>query len=138
MKRGTFVLLFSIVLFGGGVAFSSSLQDRTSGLVPPPGTIPVVLAVLEVQGATYEIAVPQGSTVYELMAKAQEETDFSFSGREFAGMGFFVEEIQGKRQNPKEQRYWMYSINGQKAQLGISFYELQSNDVISWTYEQEE
>ena len=114
------------------------MKDRTSGLVPPPGTIPVVLAVLEVQGATYEIAVPQGSTVYELMAKAQEETDFSFSGREFAGMGFFVEEIQGKRQNPKEQRYWMYSINGQKAQLGISFYELQSNDVISWTYEQEE
>lgn len=135
MHKATAFLLFSIVLFGGGIALLSSFHGRTSEVVPPSTEIP---AVLEAEGKRYELEVAPESTAYDLMLLAQEETDFSFSGREFAGLGFFVEEIQGKRQNPREGRYWIYSVNGQKVELGVSLYKLKANDVISWSYEKEE
>jgi len=106
--------------------------DRTQGNVPS------ISAILEVNDRRYEVSLPQGSSVYALMVAAKDQYGFSFGGREFPGMGFFVEEINGLEQNPRAGKYWIYSINGRKAEVGISLYQLKTHDVISWKYEDEE
>jgi hypothetical protein len=135
MKKGTLFLFFAIVLLGGGIALTAAFQDRTLSFVPPFAKFP---AVLKIEGQRSEMEVSPQSTVYDLMLQAQEETDFTFSGREFAGIGFFVEEINKKRQSNKERKYWIYSINGKKAMVGVSQYIVEPYDIITWNYEDQE
>ena len=131
-------MLFSVVLLGGGVAGSAFLQGGTESIVPAPRTpeqlIPVIL---EVEGTMYKVSVKPGSNAYDAMVQAHETSDLSFEGTEFSGLGFFIEEINGLRQNPRVGKYWIYYINGKMAKVGISIYKVQTNDVISWKYEKE-
>ncbi|MCX6764707.1 MAG: DUF4430 domain-containing protein [Candidatus Nealsonbacteria bacterium] len=83
----------------------------------------------------YEISVPEKSTVYELMDLLKARGDFSFQGKDFSGLGFFVEEINGIKNNPSGKTYWIYYVNDKSAQVGISNYTLKPNDVINWKYE---
>jgi hypothetical protein len=96
----------------------------------------LIKTTLEVPGLSYQVFVPEGSSVFDLMTAATKQfNNFSFRGREFPGLGFFVEEINGLSQDKKAGMYWIYYINGQKAQVGISQYKLKENDVITWKYE---
>jgi hypothetical protein len=99
--------------------------------------VPSISATLEVDDSRYEVSLSQGGNVYELMAAAKDQYGFSFGGREFPGIGFFVEEINGLQQSPRAGKYWIYYINGRKAEVGISVYQLKTHDVISWKYEDE-
>ena len=83
----------------------------------------------------YEIAMPQNSTVYELMNLLKQQGDFDFQGKESSGLGFFVEEINGVKNNPTENTFWIYYINNKPAEVGISNYILKPNDIINWKYE---
>lgn len=95
-----------------------------------------VRAKIIVGGQEYEAWVPEGATPLEFMKLLQESRGFSFGGKQFPGLGFFVEEINGLVQNPRESMYWVYYINGETAQVGVSQYTIQPNDVIEWRYEQ--
>jgi hypothetical protein len=86
----------------------------------------------------YEMGIPKGSSIYDFMMLLQEEEEFSFKGKNFHGLGFFVEEINGVRQNLREGMHWMYYLNGKKGLVGISQYILQAHDSIEWKYEDEE
>lgn len=122
-------------------SFSTQSQDvqkqdyvlGTSDGIQEETAIPVVLSI---QGKKYELKVPQQSTVYEAMDLARKTSGLSFQGKDFGGLGFFVEEINGVPQN--HPMYWIFSINGKKSQVGVSQYKLQAGDVILWSYEQEE
>lgn len=95
-------------------------------------------ATLTVEGKIYTVSLPEASSVYELMARAQETSDFQFKGREFPGLGFFVQELNGVAENPRQGTFWIYYINGEKAKVGISAYAVKADDIISWEYEHEE
>ncbi len=95
-----------------------------------------VRTVFTVCGREYEGGVSEGSTVYELIKFLQDSRDFSFRGKQFPGLGFFVEEINGLAQNSRERMYWIYYINGETASVGVSQYIIQPNDIIEWRYEQ--
>ncbi len=92
-----------------------------------------ISTVLSIQGQEYTLNVPEGSTAYDVMKLASETSGLSFRGKDFGGIGFFVEEINGVSQH--HPMYWIYSINGKKSQVGVSQYRLQPGDVISWSYE---
>ena len=133
-------LLFFIVL---SLFFALSQQgDRTNTYVLPiqesQGQENLIEATLIVEGKTYLVSLPEGSSAYDLMVKAQETSDFQFRGKEFPGLGFFIQEINGLEQNPRIGKYWIYSINGRKAEVGISAYTVNSHDIITWKYEDEE
>ncbi|MDP4007321.1 MAG: DUF4430 domain-containing protein, partial [bacterium] len=143
--KGTFFLLFSVVLLGGGVAVAASFEGRTQDIVPPPqgkeGSFiqdEKIPFVLEVQGLRYEVEVEAGSSAYDAMETLQKASDLNFKGKEFPGLGFLVEEINGLRQSNGERKYWIYSINGEKAKIGVSQYIIQPYDIITWSYEDEE
>lgn len=100
--------------------------------------IPTISANLIINEETYALSLPEQSSVYDLMEKAREVHGILFGGREYTGIGFFVDEINGVKNNEGgNSKYWIYSINGQKAQVGISQYILQDGDIISWNYEDE-
>ena len=139
MKPLPFFLLSAFV---GIVTFSSILGDRTKTNVL---SIPesqeqdnLIEATLRVADKTYPVSLPQDSSVHDLMVKAQETSDFQFKGREFPGLGFFVQELNGVAENPRQGTFWIYYINGEKAKVGISAYTVKADDTISWKYEHEE
>jgi len=94
-------------------------------------------ALLVIDNHSYSTTVPTGASVYDLMQIIRKEYPFTFSGKEYSGLGFFVEEINGVKNNTQEGRYWIYYINDKKAQAGVSNYIVQSNDIINWKYEHE-
>ncbi|MDP2640933.1 MAG: DUF4430 domain-containing protein [Candidatus Yanofskybacteria bacterium] len=89
---------------------------------------------LTVEGKEYLVPAIEEITVLEAMRIA-EGNGFRFSGKDFFGIGFFVEEIEGRRQDPGKQMYWVYSIDGQKARMGVSQQKVVPGNIIEWTYE---
>ncbi len=47
----------------------------------------------------------------------------------------FITSIEGKSQDEKESIYWMYTINGESANVGAGDYELNDKDIIVFTLE---
>jgi len=102
--------------------------------------IQTISTVLTVDGTSYTANVPINSTVYDMMnAIADESLHFTFGGTNFGpGMGFFVDSINGKKEDHKNKLYWVYKINGKKAMVGVSGYLVKEGDIISWALEDEE
>lgn len=92
---------------------------------------------LVVEGAVRDVQVSSGSSVYDVMLQAQKAQFIEFSGREFSGIGYFVEEINGKREDLRGRRFWILYINGQKAKAGVSSSFVNNQDIIEWKYEDE-
>ncbi|MBI5222729.1 MAG: DUF4430 domain-containing protein [Candidatus Magasanikbacteria bacterium] len=91
--------------------------------------------VLRVNGEEYKHKFVSSATVLDLMKELQFEHQISFSGKDYPGMGMFVEEINGVKNDNQANKYWIYYINGQSAQVGISNYIIKPNDLIEWKYE---
>src|SRR3989344_848736 len=119
-------LLFALL---GAVSFLGQDYNAREG---------IIRATLLAAGQEYEAWLPEGSTAYDLLISAAENSEFEFRGKNFWGLGFFVEEINGLAQNPKEDMYWIYYINGEKALVGVSQYTIQPNNSIEWKYESEQ
>ncbi|MBI2452946.1 MAG: DUF4430 domain-containing protein [Parcubacteria group bacterium] len=139
MKRITFIVLLGAVAVLAG--FSLRQQDVAApnvldslGRIEDQKTIAVRLVV---EGASYELQVIPGSSVYDVMKQARANQIMEFSGREFPGLGYFVEGINGKQEDLKGRRFWIYYVNGQKAKAGISSVFVNNQDIIEWKYEDE-
>ena len=88
---------------------------------------------LKVGTQTYALGVEPGATVLQTMQKLSTESDFSFNGREFPGLGYFVEEINGIKGNA--DKFWAYYVNDILASVGVSQYVLKTGDIINFKYE---
>ena len=130
------LFLFSALI--GLVVLGAVSGDRTNVDVLPTQDSQRIETTLAVQEKTYLVSLPEGSSAYDLMVRAQETSDFQFKGREFPGLGFFIQAINGLEQSPRLGKYWIYYINGKKAEVGISAYTVNDHDIISWRYEDEE
>jgi KaiC/GvpD/RAD55 family RecA-like ATPase len=94
--------------------------------------------VLEIENQSYPINIEAGNTAYDLMKHAEAAGYIRFSTNDYGGdLGRLVEEINGIRNSARDKKYWIYYINGKKATVGISNYQPQSGDIISWQYEDE-
>lgn len=45
----------------------------------------------------------------------------------------FVTEIEGHSQNQKENRWWLYTVNGEMAEVGAAELYLENGDHVEWT-----
>ena len=113
----------------------SAAEEKAAGLEvridKPTEGISVSLIII---GARYEVKGFSGSSVYDLMNKLKQEKKIDFQGRDYAGLGFFVEAINGVKNNPADEN-WIYYVNGRPAPVGASNYKVKVNDVIEWRYE---
>ena len=73
------------------------------------------------------------SSVLDVMHTLAGMGSLSFSGRDFPGLGFFVEEINERKNT--DGYYWILLVNGKKSDLGASQARLKEGDVVEWRYE---
>ena len=92
---------------------------------------------LKVNGEEYKIELQDKMTVYNLMQalSASSKKPFIFTAIEYPGLGQFVESINNLKNDKQNGKYWIYYLNGQPAQIGISNYILKPNDLIEWKYD---
>jgi len=91
--------------------------------------------ILKLNDNEYKISLAPSSSVLDLMNALQIRGDIKFQGHESAGLGFFVESINGLKNFTDHTSYWIYYINGKSASVGISNYILKPGDIITWKYE---
>jgi hypothetical protein len=90
-------------------------------------TVVVDTLLLEGGSATeYHGEIAQGSTVLDALTAC---------GVAYEEEGGFVTSINGISQNPSENVYWMYYINGELGQVGAADYTVQEGDKITWRLE---
>ena len=87
---------------------------------------------LEINGTKYETEISGPTNVDALMQKLKDEGKINFKSETYTGMGKFIEEINGVKNDKKN---WIYYVNGEKANIGISNYQIKPGDVVSWKYE---
>lgn len=111
------------------------LKGEGSVLVSPTSApAQTINGKIKIDNQEFSFAVAPGASVYDAMKQLADAKKIEFSAKEYSGMGYFIEEINGVK-NGASNKYWIYSVNGQKAQIGISNYFIKSNDIISWSYE---
>ncbi len=102
--------------------------------IPPEQKPEVIPITIVVQDKEYKAEVNPGSSAYTAMDTLKENGLITFSAKNFSGLGYFIEEINGIKNNPQTGFYWTLYINNQEAKIGVSGYIVKSNDVITWKY----
>ena len=133
-KKYIAYLTVTIVLFGAtyyllSSAFTTPLITTTPA-APDAGAIGAENAAMP----RYVIPVLAETTVLGAMEQyAAANHGFSFSGRDFPGLGFYVEELNGKKSG--SGFYWILYVNGTSSELGASSVRVHPGDVVKWRYE---
>ncbi len=115
------------------------LETVTTIVAPKEKEPPVVENTLElyttfiIEDKTFSVPFIEGESVFDVMTTAMKKDIFTFGGREFSGIGFFVDELNGKK--AERGTNFILWVNGKKAVVGVSDYKLLKTDIISWTYE---
>lgn len=118
---------------------SASIVNQQSEIQQDIGT-PVDLAqgTFIINGKNYPVSFIAHQNVYEVMKQLHESGKIKVDFKNYSGLGYFVDGIDGVKSDTFRAKYWIYYINSAKAQIGISQYELKSGDVITWKYENAE
>ncbi|MFA6486186.1 MAG: DUF4430 domain-containing protein [Candidatus Magasanikbacteria bacterium] len=96
----------------------------------------MISTVINVGTTTYPLSIAPSTTIYDAMRQLQIDSrqPFLFSAKLFSGMGYFVDEINGIKNNPNTNQYWILFINGRSSAVGASAYFINEGDVINWKY----
>ena len=121
-----------IIILGLFFLFRKTVSKEIVQPVPQNQT-QTIKAIFEVENIKYETEITADETVYDMMDNLKQAGKINFKEKIYLGMGKFIEEINGIKAN--EGKYWIYYVNGKKAQVGVSNYKLKSGDVVSWKYE---
>ena len=108
-----------------------SIVEATSSHEAAPTPAPNVTIL--VASTSYRVYVPPDSTVLDAMRAASASSSFSFTDRDYASLGFFVESIEG---HPNASgSYWFLYLNGTSSDTGASQTTLHDGDTVEWRYE---
>ena len=113
---------------------STKAREQTSAAAQ--GGEATIATTLTVDGKSYLHQLREKSSVADLLKTAEAAGEITYSGKEYSGLGSLIVGINGKDNNAnKNNLYWIYSVNGKKATVGVSEYVLLAGDVVSWSYE---
>jgi hypothetical protein len=89
---------------------------------------------LTVSDQSYSFQHDASLTVLELMQQLADQ-GFRFTS-ERLDLGVFITSLNDDANDPLARRYWMYTVNGHLAAVGVDQYQLQDRDVVAWRYTQ--
>lgn len=125
MKKIVLSLLLStfIMLGTGCTSQTDTTQTETSqSQKQTEKTVTLALIEDEKEISSSEVSVSEDQTVLEILKE-------NFDVKEDGG---FVTEIDGKEQDAKANKYWMYYINDKEADKGADSMTVSDKDVIEW------
>ncbi len=120
------------------VSTSASLRQAqaavaTNAATPAPEAITSPNVTLSVAGSSYATFAPSGATVLDAMKILASASNFTFTGKDYPSLGFFVDSINGNR---AENGYsWILYLNGKLSGTGASQTTLNAGDAVEWRYE---
>ncbi|WLR51912.1 DUF4430 domain-containing protein [Bacillus tianshenii] len=76
------------------------------------------------------LEVSEGATAFDLLKQVSEEQNIELTYSESDQYGAFITSIGGV--TPTENAYWGFEVNGKAAEVGVSSYEVQANDELSF------
>lgn len=121
---------------------------RTPDVQAPDGNLEINSSVEQTQNVTlviqfpdgeksYNMAVPAGATVEDVLQKASQENDLHVEMVDYGeSMGVFVDSIGDLGGNAEQNLYWHLYINGELSPVGASFAPVEEGDVVLWRYEE--
>ncbi len=109
------------------VAHSSSVTSRDHAIREGTKTVPA-----EVDSVL--VPVYTACSVLDAMREEERAGNLTFAGKEYPGLGLFVEEIQGVR--PPDGKYWILYINGSPASRGVAEAMVTPKDLVEWKLEE--
>jgi len=113
------------------------LAPETIQTLAPPDSIrspqAAATATVTVGENTYSVNLTSGETVLDAMRALASTSSFTFAGRDYPSLGFFVDSINGQKN--AGGRYWILYVNDVSATNGVSSTVLQAGDLIEWKYE---
>ncbi len=124
------------------VSSGSNKPSESEPIISDPHTSSAVLPVEPNREGTKKVPAEVDSvrvpvytacSVLEAMRAEERNKTLTFAGKEYPGLGLFIEEIQGVR--PSEGRYWILYINGEPATRGVSEALVGPGDVVEWKLE---
>lgn len=88
-------------------------------------------AKIVVNGSEYDIFA-DGESLYEIMKNLSEQNPqkFYFKTKTYGGLGEYVDEINGIA--PPVGKYWIFYVNGDMSDVGISTFVPKEGDLIEW------
>ena len=133
-KEKIIIALFLVLVIFGSIFFffqkEKTLPIAEEKVQQPLKTRPTLL---EINQDRYEGFINEPTSIYDFMSQLRQEGQIDFKEKNYIGMGEFVEEINGMKNNGDKN--WIYYVNGKKANIGVSNYKLTSGDIVSWKYE---
>ena len=147
--KNSIPIILALLLFAGSLFYLNSSKEikyspeslpqknevfQKEEVIFSKDKIKILLIVLDKK---YNVDVKNGFSVLDVMLQAQKESkidnSFNFKYREYTGLGVFITEINS--QIGGRGSYWIYSVNGVEANVGVSNYKIKNGDIISWKYE---
>jgi len=80
------------------------------------------------------IQLGEEKTVFALLKKVTQENNLELSFKEYPDLGVFIESIDKMTNDPKNNKWWQYWVNGEYGQVGTSLYKLKNGDIVEWKY----
>ncbi len=99
----------------------------------PRAASPASNIIVNIEGHSYGMYIPGNENVLDVMRALSSTTNFTFSGRDYSSLGFFVESINGKKNS--DGAYWFLYVNGTSSDTGASQTMLHAGDTVEWRYE---
>ena len=127
----------SDVLAPQGTTSESSAPEKNATspeIKPPEERIP------SAQANSFTFTATDTSTVLHAMNTLAAEGPFTFSGREYPSLGFFVDSINGLPAQAGRKNaggsYWFLYVNDESSNTGASQTTLKAGDTVEWRYQQ--
>ena len=115
------------------VPIQKSENAASQILTAPPSAPQTPNVTFAASGTSSGVYAPPGSTVLDAMRTLASTSDFTFSGRDYSSLGFFVDSIKGKEN--ADGYYWILYVNGKSSDTGVSQTTLSAGDTVEWKYE---
>lgn len=118
------LLLSTFIMVGTGCTSQTDTTQTESSQSQKQTEKTVTLTLIEDEKeiSSSEVSVSEDQTVLEILKE-------NFDVKEDGG---FVTEIDGKEQDAKANKYWMYYINDKEADKGADSMTVSDKDVIEW------
>lgn len=112
---------------------TSEIKSEKVAITTENKTLNALFATLEINEKKYKGEISKNTTVYDFMDNLRDKGDISFTDKTYMGMGKMITTISGTKSNGSYT--WIYCVNGIKAEMGVSNYKINPDDVVSWKYE---
>lgn len=90
-------------------------------------------ATLKINDSVYILGFNSNESLFDSMQHQKDSEKITFESKNYSGIGQFIYSINGIKSDGSN--YWIYYINGNEAQIGVSSYKLKDNDQIEWKFE---